>query len=316
VGPVEELRISTGAKLPDGADAVVRQEDVEAGGDVATIVVPVVAGQNVRRAGEDMAAGSVVLQRGCALGPSELGVAASAGRSSVACVRRPLVHVITTGDELVEPGAPRHAAGVWNSTALTAPAQIRRAGGVPSLTARIPDQPEPTRDAIRDGLAADVLIVCGGVSVGPHDHVKPALDELGVEERFWRVALRPGMPTWFGVHDRDGRRTLVFGLPGNPVSTMVTFRLFVHPALLALQGADPSPRAAVGILAGDVRKREGRSEAVRCRALPTDDGWRLTVTGPQDSHVLTSMLGADALAILPAERSGLAAGERVPFELL
>jgi molybdopterin molybdotransferase len=156
-----------------------------------------------------------------------------------------------------------------------------------------------------------VVCVSGGVSVGPHDHVKPALAELGVEQRVWGVSLRLGKPTWFGVRDER----LVFGLPGNPVSAMVTFQLFARPALAALQGADPRVARARAVLDEPVERRP-REQAVRCRLRAADDGWRAAPTGAQGSHVLTSMLGADALALIPAGEGALAAGERVAIELL
>jgi molybdopterin molybdotransferase len=234
----------------------------------------------------------------------------------VSCARRPSVHVVTTGDELVAPGQPRVGEGVWNSNAISIPAQARRAGAHVELLERVADAHEPTVAAVRDGLAADVLVLCGGVSVGPHDHVKAAFAELGVVERFWGVALRPGHPTWFGTYDGDRHRTLVFGLPGNPVSAMVTFQLFVTPALRALQGGDPSPTTTTAILDEDVDKRPGRMDALRCRAELRDDGWHVQTTGPQGSHVLSSMVGADALAMLPEDSAGERAGARVVVELI
>jgi molybdopterin molybdotransferase len=312
----EAARISTGAALPQGADAVVRQEDVTLDGDRVVIHAPVPAGHDVRRAGEDVAAGSVVLARGAPIGPAELGVAASLGLAAVPCARQPVVHAVTTGDELVAPGEPRGPAGVWNSNALTVPAQARLAGALTRLAPRVPDSPAATLAAVGDGLEADVLVVCGGVSVGPHDHVKAAFAAHGVEERFWRIAFRPGGPTWFGVSERGDLRTLVFGLPGNPVSAMVTFHLLVRPALRALQGATEPSRATTAILDEDVAKRPGRLHALRCHADLREDGWHVRPTGPQGSHVLTSMLGADALAMLPEDSDGARAGERVVIELL
>ena len=151
----------------------------------------------------------------------------------------------------------------------------------------------------------------GGVSVGPHDHVKPALEELGVEEVFWGVALRPGKPTWFGTRDRR----LVFGLPGNPVSAMVTFHLFVRPALAALQGADPRPRRTTATFDADYSKQPGRAHVLRCRLEAREDGWHVRPTKAQGSHVLTSMLDAEALAYLEVERGDVSAGERVEVEI-
>ncbi|MGN6276313.1 MAG: molybdopterin-binding protein [Solirubrobacterales bacterium] len=164
----------------------------------------------------------------------------------------------------------------------------------------------------------DVLLVAGGVSVGRHDHVKGALVELGVEERFWGVAMRPGGPTWFGALRREGGRpTLVFGLPGNPVSAMVTFHLFARPALRAMQGLDPVPGRTHATLATAYRKKPGKAHYLRCRLELTDAGWRVHLTRErQGSHVLTSMLGADALAVIPADAEEIAAGDQVEIELL
>ncbi len=161
-----------------------------------------------------------------------------------------------------------------------------------------------------------MVCVSGGVSVGPHDHVKGALAELGVSESFWGVALRPGKPTWFGRLERDAATVLAFGLPGNPVSAMVTFQLFVRPALRALQGADPEAPRAEAVLDTEIAQVPGRDHAVRCRLVARDDGLHASPTGPQGSHVLTSMLGADALALIPAGDGTVEAGARVPVEML
>ncbi|MEX1142276.1 MAG: gephyrin-like molybdotransferase Glp [Thermoleophilaceae bacterium] len=313
VGRGEAVRISTGAMLADGADAVLRQEDAAADGDRLEARAAVTRGRDVRRAGDDVAAGATALTGGSAIGPAELGVLAGAGRASVGCARRPVVHVVTTGDELVAAGEPLPPGGVRDSNSLTVPAQARRAGARTRVAARVPDDAGATLAALRDGLEADVLAICGGVSVGPHDHVKAALGELGIDQRFWRVALRPGGPAWFGVAERPEGRTLVFGLPGNPASAMVVFQLLARPALAALQGADPAPRRVTATLDDDARGAPGRIHAVRCRAEARDDGWHARITGPQGSHVLTSMLGANALALVEGDRR---AGERVTIELL
>lgn len=313
VAPGEAVRVSTGALLPAGADAVLRQEDTALDGDRLAARVAVVPGRDVRRAGEDVPAGATVLAGGTRLGPAELGVLVGAGRASVGCAREPTVQVMTTGDELVGPGEPLPAGGVRDSNSLTIPAQARRAGARTHVAARVADDREATLAALRSGLEADVLAICGGVSVGPHDHVKPALAQLGVEQRFWRVALRPGGPAWFGVAAHPDRRTLVFGLPGNPVSAMVVFQLLARPALAALQGADPAPPRVTATLDDDARGAPGRVHAVRCRAEARADGWHAHTTGAQGSHVLTSMLGANALALVDANRR---AGDRVAVELL
>jgi len=310
----EAIRISTGAALPAGADAVLQVERVSVDGDRVTLDDDVAPGRNVRLPGEDLHAGATVLGPGIRLGPAELGVAVTAGRGELEVGRRPRVTVVATGDELVAPGAQLAPGQIHDSNAITLAALARRAGAEVAPTGRAAD----TREAVEATLAAaldeaDVLVVSGGVSVGPHDHVKPALQALGVEQRFWRVALRPGKPTWFGTR---GRR-LVFGLPGNPVSSMVTFHLFARPALLALQGAPyASGPLRTARLTEAVPRSPERDEAVRVRLAGGADGsLTATPTGPQGSHVLTSMLGADGLALVEAGEGELAAGTTVTVEL-
>ena len=220
--------------------------------------------------------------------------------------------VLTTGDELIGAGEPGRPGAVRDTNAVSVPALAVQAGAEVAAIERVPDDLQATVDALRVGLDSDVLVVCGGVSVGEHDHVKPALAELEIAPVFWGVALRPGKPTWFGTRGA----ALVFGLPGNPVSAMVTFHLFVRPGLLALAGA-ARPRATVEAIMDEAyAKAPGRAHAVRCRLEARDDGWHVRPTGPQGSHVLTSILGARALAVLPAERGDVAAGERVEIEFL
>jgi molybdopterin molybdotransferase len=324
VRPGAAIAVSTGAAVPQGATAVVPVERTEPAGHegehAAAAGFPVVRvpattpGANVRRAGEDLRAGQVVLHAGVVLGPAELGVAASVGRPSVRCARRPRVALIVTGDELTDPGEPLRAGGIYSSNGVALAAQVDRAGAEVVLRETVADSAEATSAVLGRALdEADVVIVSGGVSVGPHDHVKGALRELGVEERFWGVSLRPGKPTWFGV--RGG--TLAFGLPGNPVSAMVTCQLFVRPALAALQGADPAATRGTAILDEPVARNPRREQAVRVRLRAADDGWRASLTrGAQGSHVLTSMLGADALALVSPGDSEASAGERVEIDLL
>lgn len=316
VEPGTAIAISTGAALPEGADAVLRVEDVRRDGEWIEFEARLEPGHDVRRAGDDVRAGTRVLPAGTLLGPPELGVLASLGEPRPECARRPRVAVLCTGDELLAPDEPMRPGGVRNSNGLTLPALARRAGAEVTLVERVPDDPGATRAALARGLESDVVVCCGGVSVGPHDHVKGALAELGVAERFWRVALRPGRPTWFGVHEDGEHRALVFGLPGNPVSSFVTFVLFARPALRALTGAREAPERATAALASEVPRLPGRDQAVRCRLELTDAGWMAHPTGPQGSHVLTSLLDADALAIVPAGEEPAAAGERVTVELL
>ncbi len=322
LAPGEAIAISTGAMVPSGADAVVRLEDSDGAraGSVA-IRAPVDPGANIRRAGEDVEPGARVLDPGDDLGPAEIGVLAALGRTRVACARPPKVAVLTTGDELQEPGEPLRAGAIRNSNAHALAALVVRAGAELSHTGLVADTPEATEAAIGRALSADVTIISGGVSVGPHDHVRPALERLGAEQVFWGVALRPGKPTYFGVAPTmpgtGPARGLVFGLPGNPVSAMVTFLLFVRPAIRAALGADPERgRRASAILDRDYSKQPGRAHLLRCRLELADDGWHAIPAEQQGSHVLTSMLGAEAFAIVPAPSAGIAAGERVEIELL
>ncbi|HEY2477139.1 MAG TPA: gephyrin-like molybdotransferase Glp [Solirubrobacterales bacterium] len=353
VGAGEAIAISTGGMLPEGADAVVRVEDterdsrrppgrharradrdaalmpdtevqadrgrdrlteVDPGPDRRRVLIRVAAevGANVRRAGEDIAAGETVLRAGAELGPAELGALATIGLDPAPVRRRPRLAVVTSGDELTPPGRPLGPGAIRDSNAHTVPALARLAGAEVVSVDWTPDEPEATRAALERALDADVTVVCGGVSVGEHDHVKAVLADLGAEEVFWRVALKPGGPTWFGTHGD----TLVFGLPGNPVSVMVTFLLFVRPALIAMAGGEPAARRTTARLGAAYAKPTDRAHAVRCRLELDERGWVAWPLARQGSHVLTSMLAADCLALVPAESAGVAAGETVEVELL
>ena len=310
------VRISTGAAVPDGTAAVVPVENVTEGQGVVE-VPPTPDGAHVRLRGEDVQPGNVVLRRGAELSPPALGVLASVGRSAARCARRPLVAILATGDELTDPGTELAPGAIWSSNPVALAGQVVRAGGVVERTQSVPDDAQASRVAIGDALErADVVCVSGGVSVGPHDHVKGALRDLGVRESFWGVALRPGKPTWFGILDDRERRVLAFGLPGNPVSAMVTFRLFVMPALRALQGADPGAARAEAVLDEPVPRHPRRDQAVRCRLTAAADGLHARPTGRQESHMLTSMLAADGLALITLGKGEAPAGERVEVELL
>jgi molybdopterin molybdotransferase len=312
VEPGTAIRISTGAAVPAGATAVVPVESTTAD-DGRVRVRASEEGDNVRRAGEDVKAGRVVLSAGTPLGPAEIGVAASVGRGSLRCSHRPRAAILVTGDELTEPGRALGPGGIYSSNGWALAAQVERAGGLVVRHETVPDEAAGTREAISAGLdSAGVVIVSGGVSVGPHDHVKPALAELGVQERFWGVRLRPGKPTWFGTRGH----ALVFGLPGNPVSAMVGFHLFVRPALAAMQGADPSAPRSRATLDEPIPRHPRREQAVRVHLEVSDDGWHARTTGPQGSHMLTSMLGATALARIAPGEGEVAAGDRVEVELL
>jgi molybdopterin molybdotransferase len=332
------MRISTGAALPEGADAVVpieRAEVLHAGGGgqvragggaqgpagtgtagTRVRVPDTHPGAHIRRAGEDMPAGQAVIAAGTELGPAEVAVLAALGKASIRCGAVPRVAVLVTGDELVEPGQPLGPGQIRDSNAYGLAAQAARAGARVVSRRIVRDDRDATEAAFAAALdEADVVVGSGGVSVGPHDHVKPALAALGVEELFWGVRLKPGKPTWFG-RNADGAK-LVFGLPGNPVSAMITFHLFARPALRALAGADPvAATRARALLDVAVPRSPDREQVIRCRLEARDDGFHVEPTKDQGSHVLTSMLGAGAYALIPAGEGELAAGARVDIELV
>jgi molybdopterin molybdotransferase len=307
----QAIAISTGAMLPQGADAVLRVEETRPGGEQAVQALSAPSsGTDVRRAGDDLLAGQTVLRAGTPIGPAELGVLASLGRSLMRCARRPRVSVLVTGDELLDlQEAPR--AGAIRDTSSYSISALAQCGGAEVIwTGRAADEPQQTRQAVEQALdGADLAVVCGGVSVGAHDHVRPALAALGVQESFWGLALKPGSPAWFGRRDE----TLVFGLPGNPVSAMVTFVLLAGPALRTMLGHSEAEDRGEAIFGRDYAKPRGRAHAVRCRLVQREDGLHAEPTGPQGSHVLSSMLGADALAIVDSAAEGVRAGERVPI---
>jgi molybdopterin molybdotransferase len=307
------IAISTGAPLPDGAEAVIRVEETSREGDLVALAQAVEAGQHVRLAGEDLAAGAEVLRPGTRLGAEELAVAAASGRAELRCAQVPRLAAVMTGDELTPHGAQLGPGAIHDSNGVMVAALTAAAGGAVVSVATAGDDAAATRSALGDAIAAaHVVVSTGGVSVGEHDHVKAALGDLGVDERFWRVALKPGKPVWFGVHGA----TLVFGLPGNPASAAVCFHLFVAPALRALGGAPPLPWRVVATLTAPTAGARGRLHAVRV-ALAHDAEGRLvaTPTGAQDSHRLASLAGADGLALVPAG-TDLEAGDRVDVEPL
>jgi molybdopterin molybdotransferase len=305
--PGAAARIMTGAPLPEGADTVVQVEHTqERDGRVFVQKAPAV-GSNVRYAAEDVRRGDVVLPRGALLGPAEIGLLTSIGVEQLAVARRPRVAIIATGSELVPPGRPLGPGQIRNSNSFTAWGQVLAAGAEPVLLGIAPDDRDETRRLIARALDEDVTITSGGVSVGDYDFVKQVEDELGVERRLWGVATKPGKPFAFGVH--KGR--LVFGVPGNPVAAMVSFELYIRPALLALQGRHDIWRPWLTAIADEpVKATRDRVEVRRC-LLSRDEsgGWRFTTTGPQGSGILRSMVLADGLVVVPARHPAGPAGE-------
>jgi molybdopterin molybdotransferase len=302
--------ISTGGTVPDGADAVVQVEVVEDRGSHVTIPQAVRPGSHVRPQGGDIRQGDEVVSAGARLGPAHVGALAATGIAEVVCARRPRVTVLATGSELREAGSLLEPGQIYESNRLLVAAVLTRAGADVELLPVVEDDRAAHRAAIERGLEADVLVTSGGVSMGEHDLVRGTAAELGVQEVFWGVAVKPGKPLSFGVRDR----TLVFGLPGNPVSSLVGALVFVSPAVLALQGArNPGPRYASGITAAPFRRNPQRDEFVR--AIRRDDGvtLRLEPIVGQESHMIVRAASADALVHVPRGDGEIEAGSVVRF---
>ena len=314
----QAFKIMTGAPMPAGADAVVQVEDTESdgadsAGERVRVLRVVTSGLNVRRAGEDVAAGMRVLSPGAVLLAGEIGVLASLGYPRVAVHRRPRVAILSTGSELVEVDQPLGPGQIRNSNSYTLEAQCRSLGIAAERLGIAPDDYESTRRMVERGLQYDVLITSGGVSVGEFDFVKDVQDSLGVERRLWKVAMKPGKPLAFGVHGD----TLVFGVPGNPVAAMVSFELFIRPALLRLMGHERVLRPLYkAVLHEDLPNRHGRVHVVRVRAWREGERWHVSSTGPQGSAMIRSMVAADGLIFVPARDEGLKVGELVDLMML
>jgi molybdopterin molybdotransferase len=306
----EAIAISTGGVVPDGSDAVIPIEYVVEHDNKVEIDAPAEPGANVRPRGGDIRAGEVVCAAGMRLGAAQLGALAAAGLGELSCARRPRVAVLTTGTELRPPGEPLGPGEVYEANGLMLAAALASAGASVERLPAVEDDLEAHRAAIARGLEADMLVTSGGVSVGRHDLVRPVLAELGAEEVFWRVAVKPGKPISFSVRGS----TLVFGLPGNPVSALVGFELFVRPAVLALQGvAEPLPRFEPGRLARAVRRTPGRDELVRARSEAGEGEVVLEPVAGQESHMIASAATADVLVFVPQGDGELAAGSAVRY---
>ena len=314
------MRIFTGAALPAGADAVVMQEHVTRDGDVAVLTTRPRAGQNVRRRGEDLANGAVAIAKGTRLRPVHLALAAALDQAELDVVKRPEVAILATGDELRRPGTDPVPGTIPESNTVVLRAMARRAGARARALPYVRDERTATERAFAAALdEADVVVTIGGVSVGDHDLVRPALEAVGVSLDFWRVAMKPGKPLAVGRFPRAGRRdAIVLGLPGNPASAMVTFALFGVPLLRAMQGdARPFPIARRARMTRAHAHDPGRLELVRATVGSGEDGV-LTVTtlANQASGAVTTMAQSDALVLVPAEATGIPAGAEVDFLLM
>ena len=312
IGPGEAARIFTGAPLPRGADTVVRQEDTEQRGADVVIRNARDAGKNIRRRGEDIAKGAVVLRAGSALGPAQLGVLASIAHDRPLVHRSPRVAFMGSGDEIVDLDRKAEIlAGkkIATSNSYTLDALIRRAGAEPVNLGVARDTKESLREHLEGAASADLLVTTAGVSVGEHDLMRDVLGELGGELKLWRIAMRPGAPLGFGV--LGGKPWI--GLPGNPVSTMVTFELFVRPTIRRLQGHALPFRRTVPVV---VEEPISLGPKLRHYLRAIVDGGKARLTGPQGSGILTSMARANALLIVPADTPAVATGATLSAILL
>jgi molybdopterin molybdotransferase len=308
--PGEAMGIATGGVVPDGADAVIPIEHVVESDNGVEIEHPVGQGDNVRPRGSDASAGDVVVSQGSRLGPAQIGALAASGLVEVSATRRPRVVVLATGTELRRPGERLGPGEVYEANGVLLATAFASAGADVETLPTVADDAAAHRRALASGLEADVLVTSGGVSVGPHDLVRGLLAELGVEEIFWGLAVKPGKPLAFGVRGS----TLVFGLPGNPVSSLVGAEVFVRPALLALQGATvPGPVYSAGSLASAIRRNKQRDEFVRARSVPSANGVVLEPITGQESHMIARAATADALVHAPRGDGELAAGDTVRY---
>jgi molybdopterin molybdotransferase len=310
----EAARIFTGAPLPAGADSVVRQEDTERDGERVHLRVAPPPGEHVRREGEDVRAGEQVLEPGMLLGAAHLGMAAALSRTQLAVRRRPRVAILSGGDELVEPDGDTRGGKIVASNSYSLAAQCRGVGAEPFYLGIARDDPADIERRIRAGLGADVLVSSAGVSVGEHDHIRGVLEKLGCAIRFWGVLMKPGYPMVFGRFEEG---PLVFGLPGNPVSAMVTFEQFVRPSLLKMQGRSRLFRPTVRVRCAErLSKTAGRLHFVRVELERDGDGFLARATGNQSSGVLRSMTRAHGLLIFPADAEELAEGAQAWVQVL
>jgi molybdopterin molybdotransferase len=299
IGAGECSRIFTGAPLPEGADGVIRQEDTDEGKDVVTILKDRDAGVNLRHVGEDVRKGATVLTAGTPLGPAHLGVLASLAVAQPLAYRRPRVAILGSGDEIVDIDQPEEILSgrkIASSNTHTLVALVRLAGGEPINLGIARDTPESFRTHLEHARDADLLVTTAGISVGEHDYVRSVLEEMGVTQRFWKLRMRPGAPVGFGLLGD----VPWIGLPGNPVSTMVTFELFVRPAIRAMAGHALPFRRAVRVRAAEpIVLKPKLQHFLRAVVTPTGDGFEARLTGPQGSGILTSMVKANALLVVP-----------------
>jgi len=323
VEPGTAIRIMTGAPIPGGADGVVRFEDTDESERQGTpaeigVLIEVAPGAEIRRAGEDIAAGSLVLSKGTALRASEIGVLASLGCGKVKVIRRPVVAILSTGDEIADIAQPLSGGKIYNSNSYSLAALVRHYGAVPKMLGIALDNEDSLMGKLRRGLEADMVITSGGVSMGDYDVVREVLAKQG-EIVFWRVREKPGKPLVFGMIKGRGRVKDIpfFGLAGNPVSAMVNFELFARPAILKMRGRKNLTKPTVRAVVEDaIKNTDGRRVFTRVFVEKRGDGYFARLTGPQGSGILTSMALANGLAIVPEDKAGVKPGDEVEVMML
>ncbi|MEK6657514.1 MAG: gephyrin-like molybdotransferase Glp, partial [Nitrospirota bacterium] len=308
----EAIKIMTGAPMPNGADAVVMAEYTENDGGKVRIFKRPEKGDHIRKAGEDVKDGQLVIKKGQLIRPSEIGMLASMARSIVSVYQRPRVAILATGDELVDLDEEICGAKIINSNTYAVGAQIQECGALPILLGIARDRQDELEEKLRLGMNADIIITSGGVSVGDYDHVKDVVKGLGGDLRLWKVAIKPGKPLAFSI--LNGRP--MFGLPGNPVASMVTFEIFVRPAILKMMGHKKIFRPIIyATIKDDLKKKENRRHFIRASVQSDGDGYVVETTGDQGSHMMTSMIKANGLIIFHENDTAIKAGDKVKVML-
>lgn len=309
----QAVKIMTGAPIPQGADAVVMVEDTKIEGDDVEVFEEAEKGDNIRLAGEDIKKGDLVIKRGTLLKEGHIGMLAALGISEVRVAKRPKVAILATGDEVISIDEDIKPGKVRNSNAYSLHTQVLACGGIPLNKGVARDDIEGLKAKLRSCLDCDIIITSGGVSMGEYDYVKDVMIDMGMELKFWKVAMRPGKPNLFGVI--DGKP--FFGLPGNPVSTMIGFEVFVRLAILKMLGRVSDDRREVeAVLEEDIKKKKGLKFFIRAQTRWEDGGYLTRTTGPQGSGILSSMAKADSLIILPEDKELVKQGEKVLVRLL
>jgi molybdopterin molybdotransferase len=306
-------KIFTGAPLPPGADAILPVEDAEERDGIVHSARPVRPGAHVRRKGEDIRAGETILRRGSVIGPSEVSLLASLSQVSIPVVRRARVAILSTGDELVEPGGSLSPGKIFDSNALAVATAVKQIGGEPINLGIARDDKGSLRRLVMEGLQADALVTSAGVSMGDRDLVREVLQELSARQIFWKVDIKPGRPTAFAMHGK----TPVFSLPGNPVSTLLTFEQFVRPALLKMMGHRTLLRPVVrAVFQEHVARKPGRVSFLRVRLERRDSGLIAWTSGNQETGILKTSLQADGIAVIPADWKSVRTGDLIEVQML